>query len=99
MKRPNKKDYFWSIRRDLIPRYYLDLEKYINHLEFLQDPIFRISTLTPYTVEEITDFIYLTGIKMDKAARILLIFDNCGIPNLNNVNTLAKMDLLKLESL
>jgi hypothetical protein len=98
MKKPNKKDYNFYNNIDLF-KYVNDLEKYTNHLEFLQDPIFKISKSTPYTVEEITDFIFLTGIKIDKTARILLIFDSCGIPNLNNINTLAKMNMLKLESL
>jgi len=98
MKKPNKKDYNFYNKIDLF-KYVNDLEKYTDHLEFLQDPISKILKSTPYTVEEITDFIFLTGIEIDKTARILLIFDSCGIPNLNNINTLAKMDMLKLESL
>ena len=98
MKKPNKKDYNFYNKTDLF-KYVNDLEKYTDHLEFLQDPISKILKSTPYTVEEITDFIFLTGIEIDKTARILLIFDSCGIPNLNNINTLAKMDMLKLESL
>jgi hypothetical protein len=98
MKKPNKKDYNFYNKIDLF-KYVNDLEKYTDHLEFLQDPISKILKSTPYTVEEITDFIFLTGIEVDKTVRILLIFDSCGIPNLNNINTLAKMDMLKLESI
>jgi hypothetical protein len=100
MKKPNKKDYNFAFYNNIdLFKYVNDLEKYTDHLEFLQDPISKILKSTTYTVEEITDFIFLTGIEIDKTARILLIFDSCGIPNLNNINTLAKMDMLKLESL
>ena len=98
MEKPNKKDYL-SIKKYSTHQYYLDLEKYVNHIEPPEDPIFTISTLTLYTHEEISDFILLTGIKIDKAQRVLLILNNCGITNLINVNRLAKIDLLKLESI
>ena len=95
MEKPNKKDYDFYNIIDLF-KYVNNLEKYTDHLEFLQDPIFKISKLTPYTVEEITDFIFLTGIKIDKTERILLRFNEHAISNLKDVNTLCKMGFIKL---
>ena len=95
MKKPNKKDYDYSLNyKSKIPPYYVDLEKYVDYCERLKDPVFKISTLTPYTVEDINDFLALTGIGIKETEKILLTFSQHGISNLKDVNTLCKMDYI-----
>jgi len=93
MKKPNKKDYNFYNNIDLF-KYVNDLEKYVDYCERLKDPVFKISTLTPYTVEDINDFLALTGIGIKETEKILLTFSQHGISNLKDVNTLCKMDYI-----
>ena len=96
MGKPNKKDYTFISERNIVPKYYLDLEKYVDYCERLKDPVFRISILTPYTVEDINDFLALTGTGLEETEKILLKFNEHAISNLKDVNTLCKMDFIKL---
>ena len=96
MEKPNKKDYISEIKTDVTPPYYLDLEKYLDYCERLKDPVFRISILTPYTVEDINDFLALTGIGLEETEKILLRLNEHAISNLKDVNTLCKMGFIKL---
>ena len=96
MEKPNKKDYTFISERNIVPKYYLDLEKYVDYCERLKHPVFRLSTLTPYTEDDIIDFWLLTNIGWVETEKILLRFNECGISNLKDVNTLCKMDFIKL---
>ena len=54
-------------------------------------PIFKIATTTPYPVDDILDFMMLTGLKIDDTEKVMANFCHCGISNLTDVNTLVKM--------
>lgn len=56
-----------------------------------EDPIFIIAATTPYPIDDITDFMALTGIQLKETEVLLKRFDECGISNLKDVNTLAKL--------
>lgn len=58
---------------------------------------FEISTKTPFTEDEIRDFIHLTGLKDEAAEEKLIFLSNFGISDLKTVNTLAKIDFLKIS--
>lgn len=54
-----------------------------------------IAITTPYTVEEIQDFMVFTGLKsVSDCDRILKRFSECGISNLRDVNILASLGVL-----
>ncbi len=53
--------------------------------------IFIISTTTPYTVNDIMEFMYLTGCKIDETEKIMANFCKCGVSNLKDVHTIIKL--------
>jgi len=53
--------------------------------------LFKISTVTPYTVPEIEDFMYLTGLKIKDTEKVMANLNHCGVTNLIDVNRLVKM--------
>lgn len=61
------------------------------------DMIFNMSVMTPYTEQEIIEFMMLTGLDIMKTQNIINRFFTCGISNLTDINILAKLGLLKLS--
>lgn len=59
--------------------------------EDLDNPIFKIAVATPYPVDDIIDFMALTGIKLKETELLLKRFSEYGISNIKDVNTLAKL--------
>ncbi len=59
--------------------------------EDLNDPVFKIAVATPYPVNDIIDFMALTGIKLKETEVLLNRFSEYGISNIKDVNTLAKL--------
>jgi hypothetical protein len=59
--------------------------------EDLDNPVFKIAVATPYPVNDIMDFMALTGIKLKETEVLLKRFRECGISNIKDVNTLAKL--------
>ena len=57
----------------------------------VNDPVFKIAVETPYPVKDIFDFMALTGIKLKETEILLKRFSECGISNIKDVNTLAKL--------
>jgi len=55
------------------------------------DPVFKIAVATPYPVDDIIDFMALTGIKLKETETLLKRFSEYGISNIKDVNTLAKL--------
>ena len=56
-----------------------------------KDRVFKIAVSTPYPVKDIVDFMYLTGINLKETEILLKRFSQCGISNIKDVNTLAKL--------
>tara|TARA_R110002126_G_scaffold128556_2_gene271139 strand:+ start:206 stop:475 length:270 start_codon:yes stop_codon:yes gene_type:complete len=59
--------------------------------EYLDNPVFKIAVATPYPVNDIMDFMALTGIKLKETEVLLKRFSEYGISNIKDVNTLAKL--------
>jgi hypothetical protein len=59
--------------------------------EDLNDPVFKIAVATLYPVNDIMDFMALTGIKLKETEVLLKRFSEYGISNIKDVNTLAKL--------
>lgn len=59
--------------------------------EDLDNPVFKIAVVTPYPVNDIIDFMALTGIKLKDTEILLKRFSECGISNIKDVNTLVKL--------
>lgn len=59
--------------------------------EDLDDPVFKIAVATPYPVNDIIDFMALTGIKLKETEVLLKRFSEYGISNIKDVNTLVKL--------
>ena len=55
------------------------------------DRLHKIAITTHYPVNEIHDFMLLTGLNIDDTEKIMANFSNCGISNITNVNTLVKL--------
>lgn len=55
------------------------------------DRLYRLSINTPYPVDDIIEFMMLTGIKADRIEETVQRFAKCGVSNLTDVNTLVKM--------
>ena len=71
-----------------------ELNKAQGDCKVLSEPgneIFKISTTTPYTTDEIVEFMSLTGLKIDETKKLMANFCYCGISNLRDVITLVKM--------
>ena len=58
----------------------------------------KLAATTPYPVNDILDFMMLTGVKHCDIEKIITCFSRIGVSNLVDVNTLAKMDYLKLPN-
>lgn len=46
---------------------------------------------TPYPIDDILDFMKLTGIKANDVKPLLIVFNECGITNLKDVNRLVML--------
>lgn len=57
----------------------------------LDNPVFKIAASTPYPVIDIMVFMSLTGITLKDTEVLLKRFSECGISNIKDVNTLAKL--------
>ncbi len=57
----------------------------------LSDRIFKIATATPFTVDDITDFIFVTGIKIRDMETLAIQLNNCGLADLRDTIVLAKL--------
>lgn len=70
-----------------------------DYLEYMEDqnPAFKIAVVTTFTVSEIHDFLYCSGLNFKEAELVLKQFNKSGISNLNDVTTLCKMGLIDFE--
>ena len=50
--------------------------------------IFKISVTTPYSVDEIVEFMYLTGLKIKDTEKVMANLMYCGVTNLRDVSKL-----------
>ena len=62
-----------------------------------ENPVFKISVVTPYSENEILEFIALTGLSVERTETLLKRFSDNGISNLKEVNVLAKMGHLRFS--
>ena len=53
--------------------------------------IFKISTETPYPVDEILEFMRFSGLKIKDTEKVMANLNRCGVTNLTDVNRLVKM--------
>lgn len=60
------------------------------------DMIFNMSVRTPYPEGDIIDFMALTGLDIMQTQNVINRFFASGITNLRDINTLAKLGMLKL---
>jgi len=92
----------YSFRKSFDPKDFGFISKQFDKLfkkdNSEMDPVFEISTLTTYTEPEIREFIMVTGINFENTKTILFIFNENGISNLRDVNALAKMGFLDVNT-
>ena len=53
--------------------------------------IFKISVATPYTEDEIVEFMCLTGLKIKDTEKVMANLNHCGVTNLADILKLVKM--------
>ena len=53
--------------------------------------LYRLSVKTPYPINDIIEFMMLSGIKHNRITETIEGFAKCGVSNLIDVNTLVKM--------
>jgi hypothetical protein len=58
--------------------------------------IFKIAIATPYPVNDIIEFIKLSGLTEKEAKKILVNFSNRGISNLKDVSILIKLGYFQI---
>jgi len=56
-----------------------------------RDLIFEMAVTTMFTTVEIKEFVWVTGIKVDRIKKILKQYDSCGMHTLRDVITIAKL--------
>lgn len=61
----------------------------------MDDKIFKISVVTSFSESEIRDFLLLTGLKTDRAHKLLRLLCDNGIHSLKDVNILVKLGYFK----
>ena len=59
------------------------------------DKIFLVSAMTPFSEDEIRNFMLLTGYTVEEIEQVLVSFSRAGITDLDVVNLLAKLGHFK----
>jgi hypothetical protein len=62
-----------------------NFKKYMNDRQ-----VFNVASETPYNINDIIDFMALTGIKLKETEVLLKRFNEAGIVNIKDVNTIVK---------
>ena len=61
------------------------------NIDSVSDSVFKIAVATPYTVEDITDLMIVSGIKIRDMETLSIQLNNCGVSDLRDVIVLAKL--------
>lgn len=61
----------------------------------MKETIEKLSMTLPYTSEDITEFVILSGVGCEELVRIISQLSGAGFANIKNLNILCKLDMFK----
>lgn len=61
------------------------------NIDSVSNSVFKIAVATPYTVDDITDLMIVSGINIRDMETLSIQLNNCGVSDLRDVIVLAKL--------